>query len=72
MKPADHEIETESENWEFAMKVTEKFELMDYSCIFSPFNENTYDIVKYRNINLFCLYETIMSLVLIHQNYSLL
>ena len=55
MKPADHEIETESENWEFAMKVTEKFELMDYSCIFSPFNENTYDIVKYRNINLFCL-----------------
>lgn len=29
MKPADHEIEMESENWEFAMRVTEKRHLMD-------------------------------------------
>jgi len=29
MKPADHEIEMESENWEFAMKVTEKSDLLD-------------------------------------------
>lgn len=29
MKPADHEIEMESENWEFAMKVSEKRHLMD-------------------------------------------
>jgi pyruvate-ferredoxin/flavodoxin oxidoreductase len=29
MKPADHEIEMEAENWEFAMTVTEKRNLMD-------------------------------------------
>ncbi|MDF2502040.1 MAG: Pyruvate-flavodoxin oxidoreductase [Anaerosporomusa subterranea] len=29
MKPADHEIEMESENWEFAMNVTEKRDLID-------------------------------------------
>lgn len=30
MKPADHEIEMESENWEYAIKnVTEKRHLMD-------------------------------------------
>ncbi|MPM44117.1 Pyruvate synthase [bioreactor metagenome] len=34
MKPADHEIEMESENWEFAMKVTEKHDLMDVKTLF--------------------------------------
>ena len=29
MKPADQEIEMESENWEFAMTVTDKSELVD-------------------------------------------
>lgn len=29
MKPADHEIEMEAENWEFAVKVTEKRDLLD-------------------------------------------
>ena len=29
MKPADHEIEMESENWEFAMSVQEKKDVMD-------------------------------------------
>lgn len=34
MKPADHEIEMESENWEFAMNVTEKRDLMDVKTLF--------------------------------------
>ncbi len=33
MKPAEHEIEMESENWEFAMTVTTKDDLMDASTI---------------------------------------
>lgn len=34
MKPADHEIEMESENWEFAMTVKEKRDLMDIKTLF--------------------------------------
>ncbi|MEA4900207.1 pyruvate:ferredoxin (flavodoxin) oxidoreductase [Desulfitobacterium sp.] len=34
MKPADHEIEMESENWEFAMTVKEKRDLADVKTLF--------------------------------------
>ncbi|NMA68525.1 MAG: pyruvate:ferredoxin (flavodoxin) oxidoreductase [Desulfitobacterium sp.] len=34
MEPADHEIEMEAENWEFAMTVTEKRDLMDVKTLF--------------------------------------
>lgn len=34
MKPADHEIEMESENWEFAMRVREKPDLMETNTLF--------------------------------------
>ncbi len=33
MKPADHEIEMESENWEYAMTVTEKKQLLDTTSV---------------------------------------
>jgi len=34
MEPADHEIEMEAENWEFAMTVTEKRDLLDVKTLF--------------------------------------
>lgn len=34
MKPADHEIEMEAENWEYAVKVTDKSDLVEKSNLF--------------------------------------